>query len=409
MITKISLKRRATIICALAAIFYCYEYYLRVAPSVISQELMFTFNISNAGLGMLSALFYYGYMPLQIPVGMLLDKYGPRLVLTFACALCVVGNYLFAVTDLLWLAQIGRLVVGFGSAFAFVGFLKICTNWLPHRYYAFMVGVCMLLGMFGAMGGEILLAELVLNMPWQMAMERSAWAGILITLLLWLFIRDEPTKPEAHKSIEDHKTAQLMKTLWQALKNPQIWIVGMIGCFTFLPLSSFAEMWAVPYLEAIGYTRTEAAFASSMLFLGFGIGGPLWGLGSNWLTSRRIPLILGSLISAISATFIVLDPYMHHYYMYTALFSLGFFTSAEILVFAIGNDITAKNASSTVTAIINMIVMFGGITLQPVIGMILDVISDTSVSQYQTALLILPLSLFIASALSFVLQESYKG
>lgn len=409
MITKISLKRQAFIICTLAAVFYCYEYYLRVAPSVISQELISTFRISNAGLGILSAFFYYAYMPLQIPVGLLLDKYGPRLVLTFACALCVLGNYIFAVTDLLWLAQAGRFIVGFGSAFAFVGFLKICTNWLPHKYYALMVGLCMLLGMFGAMGGEILLAKLVLNMPWQSALKGSAWAGIFLTLLIWLFIRDEPTKHKFHTPSEKHTTDLLMKNLAQALKNPQIWIIGIIGCFTFLPLSSFAEMWAIPYLEAIGYSRTEAALASSILFLGFGLGGPLWGISSNWLSSRRIPLIIGSLVSAFSAALIVLQPYMPHYYMFGALFILGFFTSAEILVFAIGNDITDKNASGTTTAIINMIVMFGGIILQPVIGMILDIISNISVSQYQTALLVLPLGLFIASGLSFVLKESYKA
>jgi len=142
--------------------------------------------------------------------------------------------------------------------------------------------------------------------------------------------------------------------------------------------------------------------------LGFGLGGPIWGLASNWLFSRRIPLITGALVSAISAALIVLQPEMHKYYMFSTLFCLGFFSSAEILVFAVGNDIAYKNTAATTVAIINMIVMLGGIVLQPLIGMILDVISNTSVSQYQTALLIIPISLFIASGLSFILNESYK-
>lgn len=408
MLNNTSHKRQALVICTLAAIFYCYEYYLRVAPSVISQELIRTFNISNAGLGLLSAFFYYAYMPLQIPVGLLIDKYGTRLILTVACVLCVVGSYIFSITNLLWVAQAGRFIVGFGSAFAFVGFLKICANWLPHKYYALMVGLCMLLGMLGAMSGEILLARLVQTIPWQTALELSAWAGVILTFFMWFIIRDEPAKTKTANFSSETTSEPLMVGLLKALKNPQIWLIGTIGCFTFLPLSSFAEMWAVPYLETIGYTKTEAAYASSMIFLGFGIGGPLFGLMSNWVTSRRIPLILGAFISAISAALIILHPYMPAYSMFSILFALGFFSSAEILVFAVGNDITARSSSGTTTAVINMIVMLGGIILQPVIGMILDIITSTTVSQYQTALLILPISLFIATGLSIILSETFK-
>lgn len=406
MIDRLSNTYKAVIVCAFAAIFYCYEYYLRVAPSVIGAELMQSFNISNAGLGVLSACFYYAYMPIQIPVGLLLDKYGPRIVLTFACALCVAGTYIFTATNLVWMAQLGRLIVGFGSAFAFVGFLKISTNWLPHKFYALMVGLCMLLGMFGAMGGEILLAWLVENMTWQSALEASAITGVILTVLMWLIIRDEPHN-HVYVPSKEVEQAPLLTALVKALKNPQIWLIGTIGCLTFLPLSSFAEMWAVPYLIEVGYTKTQAASASSMVFLGFGIGGPIWGILSNWLNSRRIPLVAGSIASGIAAALIIYVPYMSSTKMFVCLFCLGLFSSAEILVFAVGNDITSKNYSATTTAVINMLVMVGGIVMQPLIGIILDVISYTSISQYQTALLVLPISLLTAGVLSHILTESY--
>jgi len=408
MLNKISYTKQAVVICFLVTIFYCYEYYLRVAPSIISAELIDSFNISNAGLGLLSACFYYAYTLLQIPVGLLIDKYGPRLVLTLACFLCVIGNYIFTNTDHIHTAQVGRLIIGFGSAFAFVGFLKICTNWLPSKYYAMMVGLCMLIGMVGAMGGEILFAWLVKLMAWKKALALSTWTGVVLAIVLWIVIRNEPKGTAINPQTSKTSSRPLLKELLIVLKNPQIWLVGMIGCFTYLPLSSFAEMWAVPYLEAIGYTRTQSAYASSMVFLGFGLGGPIWGLASNWLSSRRIPLIAGSLVSAVSAALIILQPDMHALYMFSALFCLGFFSSAEILVFAVGNDIAFKNTTATTIAIINIIVMLGGIILQPLIGLILDVISNTSVSQYQTALLILPIGLFISSGLSFILNESYK-
>jgi sugar phosphate permease len=403
-----NVQRQAFVICAIAAIFYSYEYFLRVTPSVISQDLMHSFNISNAGLGVLSAFFYYAYMPLQIPVGLLIDKFGTRIVLSVAGLLCVIGTFIFSLTTSLWLAQIGRFIIGFGSAFAFVGYLKICANWLPHRYYALMVGLCMLLGMFGAMGGEIILAKLIQSMTWREALEFAAWAGLLLSIFMWWIIRDEPSQYHLPHATSQPNQMPFTKVLRVALKNETIWLSGIIGCFTFLPLASFAEMWAMPYLETIGYSKTEAAFAASMMFLGFGVGGPLWGLISNWVKSRRLPLIVGSLLSAACAWLIIYDPYMHSNYMTTCLFGLGFFNSAEILVFAVGNDITKQYASGTTTALINMIVMVGGIILQPLIGIILDIISSSTVSQYQTALLVLPICLFIAAALSYVLKETYK-
>lgn len=371
MIDRLSNTTKAVIVCSIAALFYCYEYYLRVTPSVLSAELMHSFSISNARLGVLSAFFYYAYMPAQIPVGLLLDKYGPRLILSCACVICVIGTYTFAATKLIWVAQIGRFLLGFGSAFAFVGFLKLASNWIPHKYYALMVGICTLLGMFGAMSGEVLLAWLNDHMTWQSALELSGAYGAVLAVLMWILIRDEPTKRHDHKHhhISDKK---LIRGLVHDLKNKQIWLVGIIGCLTFLPLSSFAELWAVPYLLKAGYSKTHAATASAMVFLGFGVGSPLWGSISNWLSSRRIPLVFGAASSACIACLIIFLPKMPHVYMLTCLFFLGLLASAEVLVFAVGNDITDKESSATTTGIINMLVMMGGIVMQPLIGQVLD-------------------------------------
>ncbi len=301
MIDKLSNMQKAILACSIAAIFYCYEYYLRVAPSVISEDLMQSFDISHASLGLLSAFFYYAYMPVQIPVGLMLDKYGPRKVLTFACAMCALGTFIFSITKFVWVAQLGRLFLGFGSAFAFVGFLKLASNWLAHKYYAFMVGICTLLGMFGAMAGEVILAQLNLYMPWQNALSLSAVVGIILAGAIWILVRDRPHRNKRKKHIVEPVVSdrKLLQGLKMDITNPQIWLVGIIGCLTFLPLSSFAELWAVPYLVEIGYAKTDAATASAMVFLGFGVGSPCWGAISNKLRSRRKPLIIGALFSAV--------------------------------------------------------------------------------------------------------------
>jgi MFS family permease len=405
---------KALTVCVLASIFYCYEYFLRVMPSVMSTDLMLSYNISHIGLGILSACFYYAYMPLQIPVGIMMDKFGPRIVLTFACLLCVIGTYLFGCTNYIAIAQTGRFLVGFGSAFAFVGVLKIAAIWLPAKFYAMMVGFCMFLGMVGAMGGEIILAKVMEYFAWGPIVNMSAIVGLGLAPLLWFFIRDYPEKIQSHKT--EFPQENFLPSLIAIAKSSNVWLVGFIGCFTFLPLSSFAEMWAIPYFEAIGYEKTAAAYSSAMVFLGFGLGAPLWGLLSDYMHSRKKPLLIGSILAAACASYIILFPHASTNYMFIALFGCGFFTSVEILVFAVGNDAVTKDISGSTVAIINMIVMLGGVVLQPVIGGILDFLiayngvyrERMPIVNYQIALAILPIGLFVASGLILFLKESYR-
>ena len=115
------------VICGLGALFYCYEYLLRISPSVMMSDLMQAYHINATVFGNLAAFYYYAYTPMQLPVGILMDRYGPRRLLTFACLACALGSYLFAHAFHIELAQIGRFMVGFGSAFAFVGVLKLAT------------------------------------------------------------------------------------------------------------------------------------------------------------------------------------------------------------------------------------------------------------------------------------------
>lgn len=399
--------------CALAAIFYCYEYYLRVAPSVMKAELQATFNLSDAAFGLLAAYYYYAYTPMQIPVGMLLDKFGPRLTLTFACLICALGTYAFAHTDEVILAQVGRFFVGFGSAFAYVGVLKISDIWLPKKYFAFMAGLATTLGMLGAIFGQLTMASLVARIGWQATLSYSIWTGLVLTVILWLVLKDNP-KVQSEKEFHDTEV-KLLAGLLKMCRNREMWINGLIGCLTFLPISAFAELWAVPYLETVGFDRSEAALGSSMIFIGFSIGGPLWGILSDKLASRRLPLIVGSFLSAIAFFILILFPMNLKLWMYSWLFIASLFTSAQILVFAVSNDENPKYLAATAAAFTNMVVMIGGMFLPPIIGKILDMsielsngLPNYSAENYKLALMVLPVGLVLSGILSYFLKESYK-
>ncbi len=409
----------AITMCILGAAFYCYEYYLRVAPSVMSAELKETFMLGEAGFGHLAACYYYAYTPMQIPVGIMMDRFGPRKILTLACFFCAIGTYLFAATSIVVIAQIGRFLVGFGSAFAYVGVLKISSVWLPQKYFALMAGICTALGMLGATTGAVTISYLVEHMDWQTTLYYSALIGIVLTLILWLVIRDganvNQNVIQQFSGSNDNIRTKFSSLKGMALSS-QMWISGLIGCLTFLPISGFAEVWAISFLKVVGMSKHDAAVGSSMIFLGFALGGPIWGLVSDALQSRRKPLIIGSFVSAILMAFVIFTPTASLYWMYPLLFFSAFFASAQILVFAISNDFSRAEVSATAVAFTNMVVMIGGALIPPIIGKFLDNVVGlgnslpiSSVQDYSIALAVLPISLLLSGILSIILKESYQG
>ncbi len=414
-----SLTATAVIMCLLGAIFYCYEYYLRVAPSVMSAELKETFLLGEAAFGHLAACYYYAYTPMQIPVGIMTDRFGPRRILTFACFLCAFGTYLFAATSQIFVAQIGRFLVGFGSAFAYVGVLKISNDWLPHRHFALMAGLCTALGMFGAMSGSVTMSYLVEAVGWRDTLYYAVVVGVILALILWLVLRDkekEKTSTALHKPVDmDDMVHRQFVHLKEMVKSSQMWINAIIGCLTFLPITGFAEVWAVRFLEAAGMSRYDAAIGASMMFFGFALGGPVWGVISDAVKSRRLPLMIGSFVAAGLMALVILFPSNSLMWMYPLLFFSAFFASAEILIFAVSNDLSRSSISATAVAFTNMATMVGGMVLPTLIGKLLDnaqlVVNGLpvlTIRDYSSALAILPAALVLAGVLSYVLKESYR-
>ena len=139
-----------SLICLIGAFFYCYEFVLRIIPGALQSELSAAFgNISATAFGQLSAMYYFAYSPMQMPVGMLMDRFGPRRLLTIACLLCTLGSFLFTYSSSLNIAGSGRFLVGFCSSFGFVGVLSLALNWLPRRYFSLVAGLITTLGMLG--------------------------------------------------------------------------------------------------------------------------------------------------------------------------------------------------------------------------------------------------------------------
>jgi len=406
------------IVCSLAALFYFYEFVLRVAPSVMVNDMMGQFGINAAQFGILTAFYYYAYTPMQMVVGVLIDKFGPRKLLSFSIIACFAGSFLISMVPSYLAGKIAIFMMGFGSSFAFVSVVKLAVNWMPPNRLAFVTGISTMLGLIGGICAEALMEKVVTAYGWMNAWYYMGFIGIAILILTLLFVHDHPKdKKEMH-----HETAitcifKLLKELKDILKKPAFLINGIIGGITFLPISLFGSLWGIPFLEhAAGLSHTDAANTLPIIFLGMAIGCPLFGLLSERIKKRKVLIQANIVAVAILFSLVLFIPTMPITLLKLTLLTMGFMTGAQVLVFPIGVELTSKAIAGTAVAATNFLVMLNLMFLQPLVGKILDMqwtgkivngVNFYSAESYQHAMLIVPIAFVIGLALSFMVKETH--
>lgn len=403
----------AIIVCSLASFFYLYDFLLRVMPSAMTDDLMSHFHIGAAGLGMMSAIFYYAYAPMQLPAGLLFDRVGTRSLLTVMVLVCAVGALLFGITDNIVIATIGRFLIGFASAFAFLGALILAARWLPHKYFAMFVGLVQLLGCAGAVVGEAPIAIAVRHFGWQRTNFVVALIGFVLVILFWALLRDHPEGAV----IEDKKSVNMMQQLSAVLRNSQNWWVGLYAFAIWAPVTVFAVLWGVPFLMTLyKINASTAAFAVSLMWIGIGIGCPLAGWWSDHVGERCLPLFVTAFLGVITSCLILYINSISIYLMYVLLFLLGLGISGMVVTFGIIKDINVSSVTGTANGFNNMAILVGGIIFQPMVGFILRALWNGnfvhnipvySLSNYRIALSIIPLCFLVALFTSvFFIRET---
>jgi len=411
-------KLNAYVIFLLSATFYLYEYVLQVAPSVMAESMMKTFHVSAAGFGIVSAFYFYAYAPMQLPAGLLFDRYGPRKLMTFALILCATGSFFFASTDSLVTAALGRFMIGIASAFSFIGVLVLVSRWFPHKQFALLAGVAQLMSSVGALFGEMPLAALIARVGWRNASYILSLIGLALAALMWVVIRDYPnrsTQPAPKRHFKEE-----LRRLADVCSRSYTWIIGAYAFAIWTPITVFAALWGVPYLQQKYNINVLAASGlCSLIWIGIGVGSPLLGWVSDRFNSRRLALVISSLFG-LGATLILLYlPNVSINWMYLVLFMLGFGSGGQTVSFGVVKDNIPPELVGTASGFNNLSVLLGGAIFQPLVGLFLyhshdwtmvNEVPIYTLQSYNLALLVMPLC-YLASLIVavFILKESHPG
>lgn len=362
---------------SLGAAFYLIAFYQRVAPAVLTQELQREFALTGAALGNLSAFYFYGYVAMQIPTGLIADQWGPRKLLTAGAALTAAGTLLFALAPTVALANAGRLVIGAAAGVSFVAMLKLASHWMPARQFALASGVALFVGVMGATlaGAPLRLAADAFG--WRNVMVASAAVTALVAVAIWFVTRDDPAD-RGYKSYFPHDPgADDGASVWQGLRTVlgyrnTILLYVIPGAFSGVTLM-FAGLWGVPFLVThYGYSTAEAATLASVLLISWSASSIAWGTVSHRIGRRRMPMIAGLLMSQTLWAALVFVPGWSRPALVVLLVLLGMATAGFILTFTYAKESVPARFAGTISGIANMGVMTGGMVMQPLAGWVLD-------------------------------------
>ena len=403
------------IIWALAATFYFYEFVLRVSPSVMVAELMASFKITASTVGILSAFYLYAYAPMQIPVGIVMDQFGVKKVLSIASLVCGFGAIIFAATNYLALASFGRLLIGTGSAFAFIAMIYVTSHWFSLKKRAFLIGIANSLAMLGAsMGAGGPLTELVKNFGWQKIITILGFFGILLGIIIYIVFKFDK-KDEKIEEQTAQKESHIFKNLLTVISKKTTWINSFAALFFYITTTAFGGLWGLSFVQtAYNVNKDVAGYAISMIFIGWLIGGPLMGFVSDFIGKRTTTIRIGIIGALISLVMVIYFPVFHIYVVYGLLFLLGFFSSAELLNFSLAIELNSFKAKATAAAFTNFIISCGDAASQYIVGFLLDStwtgkivdgIRYYGAREYQIALSILPCAMIAAFFLMFFINE----
>ncbi len=330
---------------------------------------MRAFAVGGGALGSLSAFYFYAYAAMQMPVGILMDRFGPRRLLSGAMALCLVGSLVFALSSSLGIASVGRALIGASVACGYVGTMSIAATWFPANRFSLLIGILQSVGMIGAIAGQAPMSLIVETVGWRETVIGMGVVGAVLAILIFWVVEEIPKDRPRPKPAEAGGRGAFL----DVLSRRDSWCCAVIGFTLTAPMLSFAGLWAVPWLtQTQGFSRADAAATASMIFLGWAMVGPLIGMTTERI-GRRKPLIhAGFLLGALTLSVMVYIPDLPPLILRTLFFLNGVAGCVMILAFTCVRETNRPSRAGAGLGFVNMCVVGSGAVFQPLLGLILD-------------------------------------
>jgi MFS family permease len=346
---------------------YLLSYLFRTVNAVISPELSRDLSLNPSSLGLLTSAYFLAFGAAQLPVGMLLDRYGPRRVEPVLLSIAAVGALLFAYAETLPGLTFARAVIGLGVCACLMAPLKAIATWFPRERHASLSGWIMVAGGAGALAATT---------PLELALRVTGWRTIFVVLAALTFVAALAIAwrvPDTGKPA----VAAGLRMQWGGVRtvmgHARLWWIAPLAAVCMGSFTAIQGLWAVPWLmEVAGQTRSDAArhllcmaavLLAGYVALGFcGTRLARRGVHARHLFATGFALA----IVALSGIFLMLPGS----YFWWALYGLG--SAANVLAFTVLNEGFGHHLVGRTNTTLNLLMFGGSFVLQWGIGLVAE-------------------------------------
>ncbi len=400
---------------AIAACFFLYEFFLRTVLASVQTPVMDSLDLNAETFSILGSCYYLTYGLMQIPVGIIVDRIGVKLTMVFSTAICAGSALLFAAADGFWMGLSARMLMGFGSSFAFITLLVIVREWFPRKYFGFFAGLSQFVGTLGPIlaGGPLVALLEDADMTWRTIIAASGVMGFGLTVLSLLFVRGKkPENPDALRLLQPKMA--LRDQIASLLSNRQAWFVALYSALIYTAIATLGAMWGENVLKAKGLSDRLAGDAASVLWIGYALGCPLAGLASDCLKRRKAVLVFLAILAFLATASLRIFDQGGFLLFGSIFFMIGFAGGAQNVGFAMIVEKVSERLSATSMGLNNGLMLLFD-TVNPIVfGFLVTLtLKNKSATKFDAenfdyALTYIPILCLVAFFLSvFGLKETY--
>ena len=361
----------AIAVVATLGVLYVVSQFLRNSVGVIAPDLAAEVGLSPVEIGLLSSVYFFVFAAVQLPLGVALDRYGPKLCMLVSIGFTVLGCVMFAVAHEAGGLIAARALLGFGTASFLMAPVALYARWFPPERFSTFAGIQLGLGSLGAIFATAPLAYATASFGWRMTFLGVGVCAMAIGVLVWLIVTDDP--PGVKSALHKETLRESVAGIWQVIRTPSMLRVFMAQLSSYPSYVLVVGLWGGPYLTHVyGYDlkgRGDILFVAALMQV---LGSFFWGPSDRLFGRYKVPVLIGVGTCFTSLVLLAVLGTLPLLLLLVVFAMIGFSTGMTSVVMSHGRSLVAPHLLGRTITLLNIGTMGGGFLVQFISGFIIN-------------------------------------